>query len=484
MQIRTLLGGVILAAACGGAPPPSAARPEPVPNEPPLVPDPTPVLPEVDLPPPRRLDRQRASELVAVGRDVRAGSNDDLAAMELFRAAIDADSTYADAHWELGWSLQRLHRYQQALAAWQPIHRLQPDDRRLTRYEPIVTMRRDLASAPGDVEEAPREGEAITVTAVGDVTLGMAWPPENARLPPTGADTLFRFVAPLIRNGDIAFGNLETVLADSGESAKCRPGSQTCYAFRVPTAYARALDAAGFTAVSINNNHAGDFGDSGRRATMAALDSVLIAHAGPSSGAGTWETRGLRIALLAFSTGEGAYRVQDIATAVDAVRSAGRDHDLVFVSFHGGAEGADATRVPRAPERAYGEDRGDVFAFARAVVDAGADLVLGHGPHVLRGMEVYRGRLIAYSLGNFSSWRNFNLRGPLGHTVVLRVTLAINGVVLAAEIDPVRLQAPGIPTPDPTGQATAIVRQLSELDFGDPLFDSRGHYIRPEPRDR
>jgi tetratricopeptide (TPR) repeat protein len=477
MNVRVIIGVVLIVSACGGSSAPETPTPQPA-QEPPLIPDPSAVIPDVVLPPPPRPDRQRARELVAVGRALRSQSGDHRTALNRFREAVEADSTFVDAHWEIGWSRQQLGRFEEALDAWAPVHRLQPSDRRLARYEPIVAMRRDHAKAMGPVvEEESRAGESITLTAVGDVTMGMAWPSDAARLPPS-PDTLFQAVAPLIRNADIAFANLETVLADTGESAKCRPGSQSCYAFRVPTAYARALRAAGFNAVSINNNHAGDFGDAGRIATMSALDSMLIVHAGPTATAGTWETHGLQIALLAFSTGEGTYRVQDVANAVEAVRQADRTHDLVFVSFHGGAEGADATRVPRAPERAYGEDRGDVFAFARGVVDAGADLVLGHGPHVLRGMEIYRGRLIAYSLGNFSSWRNFNLRGPLGQTVVLRVTLAINGVTLAAAIDPVTLQPPGIPIPDATGQATRLVRELSQLDFGNPLFDDRGRYQR------
>ena len=142
------------------------------------------------------------------------------------------------------------------------------------------------------------------------------------------------------------------------------------------------------------------------------------------------------------------------------------------------AEGAGATRVPKASEQAYGEDRGDVYAFARSMVDAGADLVLGHGPHVLRGMEVYNGRLIAYSLGNFSAWENFNLRGPLGLSVILYATIAPNGVITEAEIVPVYLADPGIPTPDGQRRAIDIIRTLSGEDLGGPLFDSNGTWRR------
>jgi hypothetical protein len=338
-----------------------------------------------------------------------------------------------------------------------------------------------------ELEETPRDGERVRLAAVGDVTLGTEWPANRVRLPPDDASDLFAQVAPRLRDADVTFGNLETALADSGDSRKCRPASRNCYAFRAPTRFARALRDAGFDVLSVNNNHAGDFGEAGRATTAAALDGVDIAHSGPASGLASWETKGLRIAMIAFSTGEGPYRLQDIATARQQVIEADRNHDVVIVSFHGGAEGAGATRVPKAMERAYGEDRGDVYAFAHAMVDAGADLVLGHGPHVLRGMEIYRGRFIAYSLGNFSGWDTFNLRGPLGLSVILYVDFAPNGVVTGARLEPVVLDDPGIPAPDDQRRAIDIVRQLSESDFGDPVFDVNGRYRPPtadEPRSR
>ena len=267
------------------------------------------------------------------------------------------------------------------------------------------------------------------------------------------------------------------MLADSGGSTKCRRGSRNCYAFRVPTVFATTLRDVGFDVLSINNNHAADFGEDGKRATAAALDEAGILHSGPL-GIATWENGGLQIAMIAFSTGEGPYRVQDIQSARTAVIAASRAHDIVIVSFHGGAEGTGATHIPKSVETAFGEDRGDVFAFSRALVDAGADLVLGHGPHVLRGMEVYRGRLIAYSLGNFSAWHGFNLRGPLGLSAILTVTLAPNGVVTSAEIDPVFLERPGVPTPDPRRRAISIIRNLSLEDLGDALFDRDGRFDR------
>ncbi|MEZ4270354.1 MAG: CapA family protein [Myxococcota bacterium] len=209
---------------------------------------------------------------------------------------------------------------------------------------------------------------------------------------------------------------------------------------------------------------------------MDALDKVGITHSGPIGDIATWESKGLRIAMIAFSTGGGVYRVQDIDTAQKVVADLARKHDLVIVSFQGGAEGTKAARVPHTTEMFLGEDRGDLRRFTHAVVDAGADLVLGHGPHLLRGMEVYRGRLIAYSLGNFSSWHTFNLSGDLGVSAILGVTLAANGVALNAQLTPLVLKEPGLPTPDPKKQAIKSVRRLSKIDFGSSLFDAQGRW--------
>jgi hypothetical protein len=150
------------------------------------------------------------------------------------------------------------------------------------------------------------------------------------------------------------------------------------------------------------------------------------------------------------------------------------------VSFHGGAEGAAAAHVTKKTEKFYGENRGNVWKFAHALVDTGADLVLGHGPHRLRGAEIYKGRFIIYSLGNFSTWRTFSLQGALGISTVLHVELAPNGVLLSAKLNPVVIEEPGVPAPDRKGRAIKIVRDLSRQDFGNPVFDKEGKYTRPE----
>ena len=267
-------------------------------------------------------------------------------------------------------------------------------------------------------------------------------------------------------------------MADGGKSSKCGPRSTQCYAFRVPASYAKTLKAVGFDVLSIANNHTGDFGQDGRTATIKALDDVGILHSGPIGDIASWEHQGLKIGLVAFSTGGGVYRVQHIDVAKKVVADLDRTHDLVFVSFHGGAEGSKAAHVPKGVEMFLRENRGDLRSFTHGVIDAGADLVLGHGPHLLRGMEIYKGRLIAYSLGNFTSWETFNLSGALGISAVLKTKLATNGVLLSASIDPVVIDKPGIPRIDEDKKAIGILRKLSKEDFGSALFDESGKYSR------
>jgi Bacterial capsule synthesis protein PGA_cap len=320
----------------------------------------------------------------------------------------------------------------------------------------------------GGPASAERSQAPVTFAAVGDVMLGSGFPDETGgMLPPEDGARLLDEVAPILRAADVAFGNLEGPLADAGTSEKCarsKPGR--CYAFRVPTRYGRYLADAGFDVMSLANNHVGDFGEAGRASTRAALDALGIRYAGAPGEVARLEVRGTRIALVAFSTSSGTNDLRDLDEATRIVKAARQGADLLVVSFHGGAEGADRQHVPKGSEEFLGEDRGDVRAFAHAVVDAGADLVLGHGPHVVRAMEVYRGRLVAYSLGNFATYGAFNLAGPNGLSLVLEARLAPDGSFLGGRVHPARQEKPGGPHLDPAGSVVPVLRRLSEEDFG------------------
>ncbi len=308
--------------------------------------------------------------------------------------------------------------------------------------------------------------EPITIAAGGDIMLGSTFPNETRMPPNDGADSL-KAVAPIFQAADIAFGNLEGPMADSGISVKCgnRPN---CFAFRVPTRYGKYLKEAGFDVMSVANNHAGDFGDAARASTRQTLDSLGIKHAGSDKAqySTTYlDVKGKKVAFIGFANNNISLNVNDLASARTAVETAVQKADIVVVSFHGGAEGTDHTRVPQKTETFFGESRGNLPLFAKTVIDAGADLVLGHGPHVLRGMEIYKDRLIAYSLGNFATYGWFRLAGATAETMVLEVKIDAEGKFLGGKINPFVLRDRGILTPDSSKSAIFTIRRLSQMDF-------------------
>lgn len=306
--------------------------------------------------------------------------------------------------------------------------------------------------------------DAVTLRAVGDVMLGTSEP--EGYLPADGGMGVLAAVAPLLAEAELTFMNLEGPICDHGATTKCKKPGRTCYAFRTPTSYAQHLAAAGLDLASTANNHAGDFGDVCRRETEQALDALGVTWSGPAGTVGTRTVHGKKLALIAFHTSASCNDVNDLPAAVKRVKDAKATHDLVIVSFHGGKEGTDATRVPQGSERFLGENRGDLRAFTHAVIDAGAALVLGHGPHVLRGMEVYRGHLIAYSLGNFATYGRFDLSGPLAVAVILEARLSLtDGAFLGGRLISTRQHGKGIPALDEQGAGAALVRRLSAEDF-------------------
>ena len=327
----------------------------------------------------------------------------------------------------------------------------------------------------------PEPPRPVTIAAVGDLMLGTDYP-QNV-LPDDDGGTFLELVTPVLQAADVAFGNLEGVLVDGGEPAKTCRNPAACYLFRSPTRYAAHLAAAGFDVLSLANNHARDFGEQGRSSTMAALERAGMRHSGREGDVASWEQDGLRFAMIAFSPTVGSHSLLDIDMAAAQVRAlAQAGHDIVLVSFHGGAEGADATRLPFGEEFYFGEARGDVVAFARAVIDAGADLVLGHGPHVPRALELYRDRLIAYSLGNFASYYGISVEGLKGLAPILLATLSGNGRFLEGRIVSCVQQRPGGPRPDPSGHAYALMRSLTREAFpgGGLDFGADGSLIRAD----
>lgn len=315
------------------------------------------------------------------------------------------------------------------------------------------------AAAPLPPPRTPAEpGREIRIAATGDVMMGTP----QFGLPPDGGRSLFGAVAPLL-TGDVVLGNLEGTLTTRGAS-KCGSGSPNCYAFRSPPSYVANLKRAGFTVMTLANNHGYDFGDVGVTDTVAALRRARIAETGRPGRYAVLDVDGTRVAVLGFTTYKWGNRMEDLAAVRRMVATAASQADLVIVTMHAGAEGRDATRVRPGTEFFLGENRGNVKAFSRAAIDAGADLVVGHGPHVLRGMEFHRGRLIAYSLGNFVGWRAFSLTGASGVSGVLQVTLRADGTFVRGRLRPTVLVGNGAPRPG--GDGASRVAALSRQDFG------------------
>ncbi|MEV8509149.1 CapA family protein [Actinoplanes sp. NPDC051475] len=318
------------------------------------------------------------------------------------------------------------------------------------------------ASAPSGVPSAPggRAG-SISLSATGDIIMGQA----PGRLPAGDGRGFFDGVERVLA-ADLVMGNLEQTLTEDTGFRKCGAGSGRCFAFRTPPSYAAHLKAAGFDLLNQANNHGGDFGDAGFANTRKALEAHDLRHTGAEGEINVVDVRGVRVAVVGFAPYERFNDLRDLAASRAVVRRAAGQADLVVVQVHMGAEGADYTHVRPGSEFLGSENRGDPIAFAHAVVDAGADLVVGHGPHVLRAMEFYKGRLIAYSLGNFSSGpAPLKSDGVLGRGGVLTVSLAPDGKWTGGTFHPTMINSAGRPVPDRAGRGRDAVAGLSAEDF-------------------
>lgn len=326
------------------------------------------------------------------------------------------------------------------------------------------------------VEQVKKKTD-IRITAVGDIMLGTNFPDD--RLAPDDGINLLKAMTPFLNKADITFGNLEGVLLEGGEAAKKCKNSSSCYVFRSPPHYANYLKTAGFDVLSLANNHARDFGEEGRTASMQALEQAKLRHTGRVGDIAQWQVQGSTISWIAFAPFGGSHDLLDIPLAVKQIKELAKSSDLVFVSMHAGAEGKNVKHVPFDTEMFYGEDRGDVVRFSHAVIDAGADLVIGHGPHVPRALELYKKRLIAYSLGNFLTYQGIRITGDNGLAPVLTVTLSADGHFKQGQIISARQHRPQGTQLDKKSEAARIIQQLTKDDFpGTPLiFSKKGFFI-------
>jgi poly-gamma-glutamate capsule biosynthesis protein CapA/YwtB (metallophosphatase superfamily) len=318
----------------------------------------------------------------------------------------------------------------------------------------------EAAAAPHHTHAHAARARTITIGWVGDITPGSRY-----GLPARGGRALFAAVRRTLREPDVMAGNLEGTLSAGGASKCGAAPAAGCFAFQAPPANAAALRDAGLDLVNLANNHSFDFGADGRMQTLRALTGAGVAFTGLPGDVRVLERHGIRVAFAGFSTYRWTPSMDDPAAIRAVVGQAAAIADVVVVLFHAGAEGSDRTAVPLGREWAYGEDRGDSRAFAHAAIDAGADLVLGSGPHVIRGLETYRGRLIAYSLGNFAGVHNFATGGTLSTSGVLTVRVDRRGRLRNGWWHGIALDGAGTPHAD-RGASRTLVAALSARDFG------------------
>jgi poly-gamma-glutamate capsule biosynthesis protein CapA/YwtB (metallophosphatase superfamily) len=321
-------------------------------------------------------------------------------------------------------------------------------------------------SAPVSKQTEPTKKKVkpdLHIKAVGDIMLGTNFP-DDRRAPNDGAE-LLKEITPVLKSADITFGNLEGVLLEGGEAAKKCKKRSACYVFRSPPHYARYLKDAGFDVLSLANNHARDFGEEGRSASMKALADAGLHHTGRVGDIARWKVKGSMVTWIAYAPFGGSHDLLDIPLAVKQIKELDKSSDLIFVSIHAGAEGKDVKHIPFKNEMFYGEDRGDVVKFSHAVIDAGADLVIGHGPHVPRAMQLYKNRLIAYSLGNFATYQGIRITGDNGVAPILSVVVSANGEFKQAEIISARQFRPQGTLPDKSKRAAQLIEELTLADF-------------------
>ncbi|MGC1211122.1 MAG: CapA family protein, partial [Micromonospora sp.] len=312
------------------------------------------------------------------------------------------------------------------------------------------------STSPVDVVE-----QTISLSATGDIIMGNA----PSRLPANDGRGFFDQVKGALK-ADLVMGNLEEPLTEDTGTGKCEADATNCFQFRAPPEYAAHLRDAGFDLLNQANNHGYDYGPRGYRNTQRALEQHGLKHTGAPDQIAVVDVAGVTVAVVGFSSYVWSNSLVDIESAKQVVEKAAAAADVVVVQVHMGAEGADRSRVKPGTEMFFGENRGDPIRFSHAVIDAGADLVVGHGPHVLRGMEFYQGRLIAYSLGNFAAGgKMLNSSGRLGWGGVLKVSVKPDGTFVDGTFTSTYLNGVGRPTMDPDDRGLKLVRQVSRADF-------------------
>jgi poly-gamma-glutamate capsule biosynthesis protein CapA/YwtB (metallophosphatase superfamily) len=272
----------------------------------------------------------------------------------------------------------------------------------------------------------------------------------------------------LVADADVVLLNSEGAVGEGTVPPKCRPGSRNCYAFRQQPEAGRAWKWLGAGAIIANlaNNHALDAGAAGLAATVDHFRRAGVFVTGVDTLAtaaivGAADTVG----VLGFSAAQAGPDARDPDAVARHVSRAKALYPRLIVTVHMGAEGAGAQRTFDTTEIFLGENRGNPVRFARVAAQAGASLIVGHGPHVLRGGEWVGGTLVAYSLGNLLTYGPFSFGPPRDRSGVLCADLDDGGAIVSAEFRSTMQVPPGLVRADPAGIGAGLLDSLSRLDF-------------------
>ena len=308
--------------------------------------------------------------------------------------------------------------------------------------------------------------DTLTIIGVGDMMLGTNYP--SAAHLPKGQDCtpLLSYVKDVLSSGDVTFGNLEGVFLNKGGTVKQCSDPTVCYAFRTPDSFMPCIADAGFDLLSLANNHTSDFGHKGRVNTKKLITENGMKYAGLVDCPTTiYENNGVKYGFCAFAPNSGTCDIRKIKAAQNIVRELSLKTDVVIVSFHGGAEGSRHQHVTRKTEFFYGENRGNVYNFARKMIDAGADVLFGHGPQVTRAIDIYKERFICYSMGNFVTYSRININGVSGIAPIIKVFTDKTGRFLSGEIVPTYQVKGKGPQIDSKKRVIKKIRELTTKDI-------------------
>jgi hypothetical protein len=310
------------------------------------------------------------------------------------------------------------------------------------------------ASAPfTDCDARPVERQAgdWTLMATGDLV------PTDSEAANANA---FEPFLPLLRGAGLVLGNLEGAITTHPTPRKRYvPGRS--YAFRFPPATARLLKDANFHVISLANNHAYDYGPVGYADTVRWLADAGIETTGQPGSVAQRRVGGARVAVIALAHYATFNNVLELEETARTVSRARENADLVVLFYQLGAEGEPAAVLPQGPETFLKEARGDARAFAQRMVQAGAGLLIGHGPHVLRAAECIGNVPVLHSIGNFVSAGGLSVQGPAGTTVLPEFLIDERGGVRGLRIHPVGLTETKFPRPDPAGRGVLLMNWLS-----------------------